>query len=132
MITADDSGNFSTEVTLEKGENRFSAYAKNGELESEVSQQFLTIFDNEQPQIEINEPTDNQTIQGKKNQNVPVKGKTKPNSKMYLNDRLVFVRDDGTFETTHRLENGGNSLSFKVIDMAGNQTEKVITVNFQE
>jgi hypothetical protein len=93
---------------------------------------FLTIFDNEQPQIEINEPTDNQTIQGKKNQNVPVKGKTKPNSKMYLNDRLVFVRDDGTFETTHRLENGGNSLSFKVIDMAGNQTEKVITVNFQE
>lgn len=131
-VDADDSGNFAVDVTLEQGENHFSAYAKSGELESAVSQQFITIFDNQKPDIEITEPTDNQTIQGKKNQNVTVKGKTKPGAKVYLNDRLIFIHDDGLFDTSHRLENGGNSLSFKVIDMAGNQTEKVITVNFQE
>ncbi len=132
IVDADGSGNFSVELQLEKGENRFSAYAKNGELESEVSEEFLTIFDNEKPEIEVTEPTENQSIQGKKNQNVTVKGKTKPGSKLYLNDRLIFIQQDGTFETTHRLENGQNNLSFKVVDMAGNEAEKVIPVNFQE
>jgi len=131
-VDADDSGNFTIEVTLDQGENKFSGYAKNGELESAVSTQFMTIFDNQKPEIEVTEPTDNQTVQGKKSQNVTVKGKTKPGAKVYLNDRLIFIGDDGIFDTTQRLENGTNSLSFKVIDMAGNQTEKAITINFQE
>jgi len=132
VVDVDDSGNFSTDIDLDQGENHFSAYAKNGDLSSATSEQFVVIFDNQKPDIEITEPTDGQSIQGKKNQNVTVKGKTKPGSKIYLNDRLFFLQDDGTFTTTQRLENGANSLSFKVIDRAGNETEKVITVNFQE
>lgn len=132
VVDADDSGNFSIDVSLEQGENSFAAYAKNGELESEVSQRFVTIFDNEKPEIEVTEPTEGQTIQGKKSQNVTVKGKTKPGAKVYLNDRLIFIGEDGTFDTTHRLENGSNNLSFKVIDMAGNEAEKTVTVTFQE
>ncbi|MBW7956193.1 hypothetical protein H3C66_05745 [Patescibacteria group bacterium] len=132
VVEADDSGNFSTELQLEQGENRIAAYAKNGELESELSREFLTIFDNQKPEVEITEPTENQSIQGKANQNFTVKGKTKPGSRVYLNDRLIFTQADGTFSSSHRLENGSNSLSFKVIDLAGNEAEKVVTVSFQE
>lgn len=131
-VDADEAGNFSTTITLEQGENRISAYAKSGDLESDVSRQFTTVFDNQKPEIEITEPTDNQSIQGKANQSTNIKGKTKPGAKVYLNDRLIFIQEDGTFETTHRLENGQNSLSFKVIDRAGNEAEKVVTVSFQE
>lgn len=131
-VDADDSGNFSTSLDLEQGENHISAYAKNGELESDVSREYTTIFDNQKPEIEVTEPTENQSIQGKKNQNVTVKGKTKPGSRLYLNDRLIFLQEDGMFETTHRLENGQNNLSFKVIDKAGNEAEKVVSVSFQE
>ena len=129
---ADDAGNFTTVITLEQGENRISAYAKSGELESDVSREFTTVFDNQKPEIEVTEPTENQSIQGKANQNTKIKGKTKPGSRVYLNDRLIFIQDDGTFDTTHRLENGQNSLSFKVIDRAGNEAEKVVSVSFQE
>jgi hypothetical protein len=132
QLDADDSGSFATSMSLSDGENRFSAYASNGAGESATSEEFITVFDNEEPKIEISEPIDGQTIQGKLNQMVTIKGKTEPSSRVYLNDRLVFAREDGEFSTTHRLENGKNDLAFRVLDRAGNQSEKTISVNFQE
>jgi len=129
---ADEAGNFSVPVKLDQGENHLSAFAKNGDLESQPSQEFVTVLDTEPPKLEVTEPVDNQTIQGKKNQTVTVKGKTKPKAKLYLNDRLIFLADDGTFTTTQRLENGANSWSFRIVDNAGNITEQKMTVNFQE
>lgn len=131
-VTADDSGSFAVPLTFVEGENTLAAYAKNGTQESAVSQEYTTIFDNQPPQIEITEPTENQSIQGKRNQNLTVKGKTKPGSRLFLNDRLVFLQPDGAFSTTHRLENGTNTLAFRVIDQAGNQAEKSLTLSFQE
>ena len=132
QITADDVGNFTTDLSLSDGENRISAYAMNGKLESEASQEFLTIFDNQEPQLEVSEPVDGQTIEGKKHQTVTVKGTTEGGSRMYVNGRLVFVGEDGTFSTTHHLENGENIMKFVVTDKAGNTTEQEMKVNFRE
>jgi hypothetical protein len=132
QVTADDSGNFSTDVSLSEGENRISAYSANGKLESEASQEFFTIFDNQEPKLEVTEPVDGQTIEGKKNQTATIKGTTEGGSRIYLNGRLVFVGEDGTFSTTHHLENGENILNFVITDKAGNTSEQEMKVNFRE
>lgn len=129
---ADDGGNFTAEMSLEKGENLVTAYAKKGDQESGVSEQYTILFDDEKPLIELEEPKENQSIQGKKSQMVAVKGKTEPSSRLTLNDRLIFVTADGTFSTSHRLENGENVLNFRSVDAAGNTTEKQIKVSFSE
>lgn len=131
-LVADESGNFSGDVSLQSGENRLTAYAKNGKLESDISQEYFTVYDNEEPTLELSTPVDGQTIQGKKDQVTTVEGATEPQSKLYLNDRFVIVNSEGKFSTTHRLEVGENTLRFRVIDRAGNETEQEIKVNFQE
>jgi hypothetical protein len=132
-VKTQDDGSFATDVTLESGENRLTAYAVNEQKkESGVSAEYLVLFDNEPPKLEITEPTDGQSIEGKKNQNLTIKGTTDPKVKMQLNDRLFFIRTDGTFETTFRLNNGENTLTIKATDEAGNTTEKVVKVNFRE
>jgi hypothetical protein len=132
QVDADDSGNFTVTLLLSDGENIISAYAKNDDLESEVSQEYTTLYDNEQPKLEITEPVDGQTVQGKKNQTVTVKGTTESKSRVYLNDRLVFAGEDGSFSTSHRLNPGENTLTFRVVDQAGNVTDQEMKVNFQE
>lgn len=132
QFVADDSGNFTGEVSLQVGENRLTAFAKNDKLESDVSQEYVTIYDNEEPTLELSTPVDGQTIQGKKDQVTTIEGSTEPQSKLYINDRFVIVNNEGKFSTTHRLEVGENTLRFRVIDRAGNQIEEEIKVSFQE
>jgi hypothetical protein len=131
-VPADDQGKFVADVELEKGTNTLSSYAKNDQAESSKSQEYTTIMDNEPPKLEVTQPTDNQSIQGKKNQSTTVQGSTDPQTKLYLNDRLMLVHDDGNFSFSYYLSSGTNTLTFKAIDEAGNVTEKKLTVNFSE
>ena len=131
-ITADDSGNFSADVELSQGENHIAAYAKRDTAESALSGEYVIIFDDQAPSIEIESPKEGENIQGKKNQNIQVKGKTEAGSKMYVNDRLGFVQDDGTFSVSFYLNPGENVLKIKVVDMAENITEKELKVTFTE
>ncbi len=132
-VQTQEDGSFKAEVTLNEGENKLSAYAVSPkDSESGITQEYTVIFDNTKPKLEISEPKDGASVQGKKDQNITIKGVTDPDTKVYINDRLIFVSDDGNFSTTHRLENGDNGIAFKAIDLAGNITEKKITVKFSE
>jgi bacillopeptidase F len=132
-VSTNDDGSFHADLTLQKGENKISAFAINSAgKESSTSTEFTVMYSNEPPKLEVTEPTDHQAVQGKKNQNVTFKGTTDPKTKVYINDRLIFVGSDGSFSATQRLENGENKVSVKSIDQAGNVTEKVVTVNFSE
>jgi hypothetical protein len=131
--TAQDNGAFQFDVQLQKGDNALSAYAQSSaDRQSPVSQEFKVIMDDEQPALEIETPTDKQVIEGKKNQSLTIKGKTDPNTKVTVNDRLAFTQADGTFSTTFFLNSGDNNLSIKAIDQAGNVTEKPLLVTFHE
>lgn len=128
-----EDGSFSITVRLQEGENRLSAYAVNQSgKESAVTNQYSVELDTTPPKLEIQEPQENQSIQGKKDQNLTVKGTSDPKTRVYLNDRLLFSKEDGSFTSTFRLANGENRLLFKAIDEAGNITEKEILVTFAE
>ena len=132
-VNVSDDGAFSSEISLNEGENKLAAYAiAENNKQSEVTQEYTVQYVKEPPKLDISEPTDNQSISGRKNQNLTVKGTTKKNAKVYINDRLIFTNADGTFSTLYHLNNGANELTIKAVDEAGNTTEKKLTVNFAE
>jgi hypothetical protein len=129
---ADSDGKFDFVVDLSDEENSLSLYAidKAGN-ESNSSRTHKIIFDDTAPTIEIETPSDGQQFELRKNQNITVKGLTEPRSKVFLNDRLIFAKSDGSFSTSLQLSEGDNELKIKVVDQAGNETEQVLNVKFR-
>lgn len=131
--SASDDGSFHTDVTLTPGENKITVFAiDQHNKESGVSQEYIVVFDDQPPTLELKQPQDKQSIQGKQNQNLTIEGKTDTNTKVYVNDRLIFVKDDGSFTGVQPLQEGDNALSIKAVDQAGNITEKKLTITFHQ
>jgi hypothetical protein len=132
QVSTDDKGDFLADVALTPGENTVAAYATDqAGNESALSKQYLIIMDDEPPKLELKDLTDGQSFETRQNQLLTVNGTTESKARVYLNDRLVFARADGTFSTRHQLSEGENILKFKIIDPAGNQSEKELKVSFK-
>lgn len=128
---AGEDGSFSAQFDLQNGDNSITAYAVNtNQKESGVSQAYLVKFDNEPPKLDITDPQDNATVIGSKNQRYTIKGTTDQNTRVTLNDSIIFVKSDGTFTSTFQLSPGENTLTFKATDAGGNTTEKKVLVKF--
>ncbi len=128
-----DDGSFQISLTLTKGDNHLSALAIDDKnRQSPASREYVVSYITDPPKLDISEPQDKQAIVGKKNQNLTIKGKADKNTKVTLNDRILFNRDDGSFSTLQMLQTGDNTLDFKVTDQAGNQTEKKLTVSYHD
>ena len=132
-LQTDESGDFSLDLNLEKGENILFAYAKDpaGNLSKETKS-YTIIYDNEPPEIKIDSPTDGSIYYGFKQKNVQIKGTTEIDSSLTISDRFVSVSDDGTFSYSYPLNNGENNLLIKSIDKAGNEKETSLKLFFNE
>jgi len=127
-----DQGSFTLDISLQEDENQLRFYAIDGAgNESDISRTYSVTYDATPPTIELESPQDGQQFELRKNQTIDVKGKTEPNSKVFLNDRLIFAQSDGGFSTTFQLQEGENKLTFKAIDQAGNDRQHEITVSFR-
>lgn len=131
-IQADtENGNFSFDENLVNGENDFLATAKDSSGNVSQPTQMLKItFNNKPPSLTITTPSDGTQFYGSNQRQVTINGKTDPASQVTINDRIVFVEDDGSFQYTISLSEGENKFSVKSTDQAGNTTEKSITLNF--
>ncbi|MFH1601895.1 MAG: Ig-like domain-containing protein [Candidatus Shapirobacteria bacterium] len=128
---ADEQGLFSVEkVTLEKGTNTLTAKALDAsENQSQNSEEAKIVFDDQPPQLEITAPEDKSTVYS---QTVEVKGISESeNIKITVNDRLVVIEKEGEFTYPYELSQGENKITVVAEDLAGNQTEKELTVNYQ-
>ncbi len=125
-------GTFNQELRLEQGPNELTVYGVDAaENESAKSQVYRIFMDDQPVEIKIDEPAANAQIEGRKNQLLTIKGTTKPDARVYVNDRLNYAKADGTFAPTYSLGEGENKLKIKVIDKAGNQAETELTVTFR-
>lgn len=132
-VDAADDGSFKADVTLHDGMNSISVYASTGpDKKSLATATYPVLFDKNPPKLDISEPTDAQNIQGRKNQSMTIKGQSDKDVKIFVNDRLVLTRNDGSFSTAFYLSSGANALDIKAVNQAGNTTEKKLTVNFSE
>jgi len=130
--TAGDDGRFSFEVALGEGDNALSLYAiDESQNESPTSQIYTITRDSEAPKLEIQEPQEGQQFELRRNQQITIKGTSDPNTRISINGRLVFARNDGTFSSTYQLQEGENKLLIEAHDEAGNQTTKELIVTFR-
>jgi hypothetical protein len=130
---ANDDGSFSVSLTLDKGDNHLKVFAIDADNhQSEKSKEYIVTFNDQPPKLDVTDPQDKQTITGKNNQNLTIKGNSDKGVKVYINDRLIFSNDDGSFSTLQRLNDGDNALDIRAVDPAGNATEKKLMVTFHQ
>lgn len=131
-VTATAEGTFTQDLRLETGENLLETYgADDAGNESPRSSTYKIFMDTEPVEIKIDEPTNGAQIEGRKNQTLIIKGTTKPDAKIYVNDRLNYGKPDGSFSVNFALSEGENQLKLRVVDKAGNQAESELTVHFR-
>lgn len=132
-VVVKNDGEFVLNVALSKGTNTISAIAKDTSgNESVRTEEQIIRFDNEKPDLAIKSPEDGASFFGSKQRQVNIEGITESDSEVHVNDRFVTVDSDGTFVYTTTLQTGSNVFVIKSKDLAGNESEAKITLNFSE
>lgn len=119
------------ELTLRKGTNEISARSvfEDGKT-SDVSSKTQVVFDNEEPSLTVEGPSDGQTFFGENR--IKVSGKTDSDAQVTANGFLAVVMADGKFEVIISLSEGENTIEIKATDLAGNTKVEKRKVNFRK
>lgn len=130
-VISDNYGEFNLSTDLELGENIIYAISKDQSgNESSESKRYVVVFDNQEPELTINSPSDGENFYGQNQKEIEITGSTDPKASLTINDRFITIDDEGNFKYKYSLSDGENSLNFKSIDKAQNETEKTIRVTF--
>lgn len=130
-VLVDNDGTFVfNNLELEDGQNRIYAIAidKAGN-ESSDSKKVSVLYDNEAPELEISQPQDGETFSDDDNK-IELIGQTEEGANVLINDHFVVVDSEGNFNYQISLDKGENEIKIITEDSAGNQTEKIIKVNY--
>lgn len=129
--TSSEDGSFSFDVSLESGDNLFAAVVENTEkVRSNPSTSFTIRFVKDAPKLEVSEPADGTTITQQRANPVTIKGKTDPGNKIFINDGVQFVSNDGSFSGRVQLANGENTVVIKAVNTAQIETVKELKLTF--
>jgi hypothetical protein len=129
-IVANSDGDFITNFPLLDGENRVKAIATDSAGNQSFETNIFTVtYDNKDPNLTIDKPSDGQSFFGKQRQ-ISVEGTTDPENSVTVNEHVAIVNSSGKFSTTFSLADGDNELVIKAVDPAGNETEKKLSVKF--
>ncbi len=129
-IPTDKDGKFSTsEITLKEGENKINAFVAKKDQESSPSVTFVVIYKKSNPNIEISSPKNGARIH-QDSRDISISGLTDAGNRLTINDRLVIVQNDGSFNFKVTLTDGDNTIKLQAADDAGNTTDQELKVNF--
>lgn len=127
-VVADNDGNFKAELAL-SGRSEISAVAEDqAGNKSQESEKVVVFYDKEPPELEISSP--GEEVSGWEDPQIEIRGKTEKGAKVYVNDHLVILGQEGDFSYRYSLSEGENQITVKAEDEAGNTTEKTIRVNY--
>lgn len=119
------------DLILEKGDNNIlgkSISSSGGE--SEFSQQQNVIYDNEEPKLEIETPSESQSFSG--NNRILVSGKVDTDVQVYANGFLANINSDGKFEVLVPVPEGEITIEIKAVDDAGNTRVEKRKINYKK
>jgi len=130
-VIADNDGNFSMDnLELTLGKNEITAIAiDNAGNKSRESEKLVVWYDNQPPELEVNQPADKSIITSE-NSKVEIVGKTEPEVNLLINEHLVILNKEGGFKYSFSLSSGENLINIVATDKAGNQTIKTLTLNY--
>ena len=130
-LVVNKDGEFNFTFKLDKGENTVSVKARDAAgNESQETDVYKIIFDNEPPELEITSPEDGKEFYGSKERQVSINGKTEESASVTINDRIVAVDASGNFTFVTTLSEGENGFTIKTEDKAGNSNEASLTLRF--
>lgn len=128
---ADNTGQFNFNVTLQDGTNTFAATATDqAGNQSQKSDDYQITFDTKAPDLAITAPNDGSSYFGSNQRQITITGTTESDATVTINDRIISVDDSGGFQYTTTLNEGSNTFTVKSRDLAGNTTEKSLSLNF--
>lgn len=123
-IESDGNGEFTFKnIPLSLGTNNI--YAKTDDdknQESLPSKTIKILYDNEKPDLILNEPEDDKKIQGG-DKKIKFSGKTDPETSIFINGTQIIVDKDGNFSSEQLLNDGDNNFTVKAEDKASNINE---------
>lgn len=130
-VLANKNGRFSKTIELLDGENTVVVYAKDSSgNESKRTDEFVILYDNEPPELEIISPEDGHQTYGSSGRQISIEGSTDDNADVTINGRFVVVDKSGKFSFTTTLSEGENEFIIKAEDEANNAIEKTIKVKY--
>ncbi|MBI2022267.1 cadherin-like beta sandwich domain-containing protein [Candidatus Daviesbacteria bacterium] len=131
-LESDSEGRFQTNfIDLALGTNNiYGITVSEDGGKSLPSKNIKLIYNNEQPKLEILEPSDQQLIKGG-DKKVKVSGKTEPNNAVTINGIFTVVNSDGNFSYTVSLNDGDNTITIVSTNEVGNKTEVQKAVKYE-
>lgn len=130
-VFVSESGNFTSDVTLQEGVNTIQATTiDTAGNESRTSSTKSVVLDTEAPKLTVNQPSDGESKRGRKEKDLIVSGETSPDARLTINGRVIVVNPSGSFSTVFTLSDGENPLDVIATDEAGNQTEVKLKINY--
>jgi hypothetical protein len=128
--TVDDKGGFMFEgITLDNGENTFTALASTEkEGNSELSKAITVIYDDQPPFLKMINPSEDKISVD--SADFDVTGESDKEVSVTVNGKLALVDDEGKFKLKVQLNAGKNSLEIVVRNQAGNEVKKTIEITY--
>lgn len=128
---SDKEGRFSFEdIPLSGGQNEIFAKAVDTSgNESQPSRKTTVTLDKIAPNLEVSEPKNLSRFE-QKEEEITIKGKAEPDTKVTVNGQQIIVDQEGVFNSIYALKDGKNDLVVEAEDLAGNKTKIERTVFF--
>lgn len=131
--TAAADGTFTfSDIKLILGKNLLFARASDDKGNESERSEFLNInYDKEAPKIEITSPKDGDIVRNL-NKRIELVGKLDEKGTITINDNNAIQKPDFSFELWLGVEEGTVKIKVVAIDVAGNKSEKEITVKYMK
>ncbi len=123
----DDKGKFQFDVELTEGENEFKAVSLKNEGKTGESEAIVVTLDTQQPELSIDSPRDGDKTN---RETVTVEGVVADDylDTVEVNGQKANVKD-GKYSKRILLDNGESVIEVVATDLAGNTTEKSVTID---
>ncbi len=130
-VVANSDGQFNFIFKLNDGENTIDAKARDtSNNESVQTKTYRIVFDNKEPVITVDSPTDGTSFFGSGQRQLSIKGAVDEKVDLTINERVAVIKQDKSFSFATTLSEGENKFEIKAIDPAGNETATSFTVSF--
>jgi len=117
------------DITLEEGDNSFSAIANSKKAgSSDGSAPMLISYDNKTPELKLTNPTEKELTVDYAD--FDIIGETEKEVSVTVNGKLAVVGDDGKFKLKMQLNMGKNELEVVAKDIAGNESKSKVTITY--
>ncbi|WP_455221626.1 hypothetical protein [Kaarinaea lacus] len=111
---------------LKQGTYYWRVRAQNGWVDGDFSEAriFKVIQDDQPPELRVDMPPDTSW-----KKIFSITGQTEPGIRLFINNKLVKVNSDGSFQYRLELERGSNTVVVEAVDTAGNSSYQSKLVN---